>query len=84
MTGRGRLHRVRAAEGPERIGEEWWRGPIEAVSVAKVRDYYRNGQLEAKGRLDRNFRVGKWKHYFESGKTVTVTNRVFLYTNIRV
>jgi protein ImuB len=38
---RGRLHRVRAAEGPERIGEEWWRGPIEAVSVAKVRDYYR-------------------------------------------
>ncbi|MFN3521048.1 MAG: DUF6504 family protein [Phenylobacterium sp.] len=38
---RGRLHRVRAAEGPERIGEEWWRGPIEDVSVAHVRDYYR-------------------------------------------
>ena len=38
---RGRLHRVRRAEGPERIGAEWWRGPIEDVSVAKVRDYYR-------------------------------------------
>ncbi|WP_374574808.1 DUF6504 family protein [Phenylobacterium sp.] len=38
---RGRLHRVRAAEGPERIGEEWWKGPIEDVSVAHVRDYYR-------------------------------------------
>jgi len=38
---RGRLHRVRAAEGPERIAEEWWRGAIEDVSVAHVRDYYR-------------------------------------------
>ena len=38
---RGRLHRVRKAEGPERIGEEWWRRPIEGVSPAAVRDYYR-------------------------------------------
>ena len=38
---RGRLHRVRRAEGPERIGEEWWKGEIEDVSVGHVRDYYR-------------------------------------------
>lgn len=38
---RGRTHRVARAEGPERIGEEWWRGPIEGVSPAHVRDYYR-------------------------------------------
>lgn len=38
---RGRLHRVRLAEGPERIGEEWWKAPIEAISSAHVRDYYR-------------------------------------------
>jgi len=38
---RGRLHRVRRAEGPERVGEEWWKGEIEAVSVGHVRDYYR-------------------------------------------
>lgn len=38
---RGRLHRVQRAEGPERIGEEWWKGDIADVSVAHVRDYYR-------------------------------------------
>lgn len=38
---RGRLHRVRRAEGPERIGAEWWSGAIEEVSVTHVRDYYR-------------------------------------------
>ncbi len=38
---RGRLHRVRAAEGPERIAEEWWRKPIGEVGPDKVRDYYR-------------------------------------------
>ena len=39
---RGRVHRVRRAEGPERIGEEWWkRREIEEVSVGYVRDYYR-------------------------------------------
>ena len=38
---RGQVHRVRRAEGPERIGEAWWKGAIEDVSVAHVRDYYR-------------------------------------------
>ena len=38
---RGQLHRVRRAEGPERIGEEWWKGAIEDVRVGHVRDYYR-------------------------------------------
>jgi protein ImuB len=38
---RGRLHRVRRAEGPERIAEEWWKADIDDVSVAHVRDYYR-------------------------------------------
>jgi protein ImuB len=38
---RGRLHRVSRAEGPERVGEEWWKRQIEAVSVDHVRDYYR-------------------------------------------
>ena len=38
---RGQLHRVRRAEGPERVGEEWWRGAIEDVSTRHVRDYYR-------------------------------------------
>ncbi|WP_293904623.1 DUF6504 family protein [Phenylobacterium sp.] len=38
---RGRTHIVRRAEGPERIGEEWWKRGIETVSAAHVRDYYR-------------------------------------------
>ncbi|HZZ36923.1 MAG TPA: DUF6504 family protein [Caulobacteraceae bacterium] len=38
---RGRLHQVRRAEGPERIGEEWWKREIADVSTAHVRDYYR-------------------------------------------
>ena len=38
---RGQTHRVRRAEGPERIGEEWWKGGIEEVRVGHVRDYYR-------------------------------------------
>jgi len=38
---RGQVHRVRRAEGPERIGEEWWKADIDAASVAHVRDYYR-------------------------------------------
>lgn len=38
---RGRLHRVRRAEGPERIGEEWWKADIGDVSVSHIRDYYR-------------------------------------------
>ncbi|MFL5296039.1 MAG: DUF6504 family protein [Phenylobacterium sp.] len=38
---RGQVHRVRRAEGPERIGEEWWRGAIDDVRIGHVRDYYR-------------------------------------------
>lgn len=38
---RGRVHRVRRAEGPERLGEEWWKGAIEEVRTDHVRDYYR-------------------------------------------
>jgi len=38
---RRRVHRILRAEGPERIGPEWWRAPIEMVDSAQVRDYYR-------------------------------------------
>lgn len=38
---RGRVVRVRRAEGPERIAEEWWRRPVDEVSPGHVRDYYR-------------------------------------------
>lgn len=41
FTWRGRRHRVARAEGPERIGEEWWRKPIDKVGTSFVRDYYR-------------------------------------------
>ena len=38
---RGRVYRVHRAEGPERIGEEWWKGDISDVSITHIRDYYR-------------------------------------------
>ncbi|MFO1014088.1 MAG: DNA polymerase Y family protein [Caulobacteraceae bacterium] len=39
---RGRTHRVRRAEGPERLAEEWWRQrDFEDVSTGALRDYYR-------------------------------------------
>jgi protein ImuB len=39
---RGRLHRVRRAEGPERLAEEWWRlAEYDETSPSRVRDYYR-------------------------------------------
>ena len=38
---RKQTHRVRHAEGPERIGAEWWRGEIDDVRVGHIRDYYR-------------------------------------------
>lgn len=39
---RGRTHRVRRAEGPERLAEEWWRlKDFEEVSTDQLRDYYR-------------------------------------------
>lgn len=43
FTWRGRAHRVRRAEGPERIGQEWWRAGVARgeTGPGKVRDYYR-------------------------------------------
>ncbi|WP_235522833.1 Y-family DNA polymerase [Novosphingobium sp. Leaf2] len=40
---RGRLHEVRLAEGPERIGAEWWRrrGGHVPGHAGETRDYYR-------------------------------------------
>jgi protein ImuB len=38
---RGQLRRVRRAEGPERLAEEWWRRPPGETTPAHVRDYYR-------------------------------------------
>ncbi|WP_337185187.1 DNA polymerase Y family protein [Phenylobacterium sp.] len=38
---RGRVHDVRRAEGPERIGEDWWLRDIGDVSPTRIRDYYR-------------------------------------------
>ncbi len=38
---RGRLRRVRRAEGPERIAQEWWRASDGETGVDRVRDYYR-------------------------------------------
>lgn len=38
---RGRLHRVRRAEGPERVAEEWWKREIEETRTGHIRDYYR-------------------------------------------
>jgi protein ImuB len=35
---RGKLHRVKRADGPERIFGEWWQQPGE---IAEVRDYFR-------------------------------------------
>lgn len=47
---RGQMHRVRRAEGPERIGEEWWRGEIDEARTYHIRDYYRV-EDEAGGRF---------------------------------
>jgi protein ImuB len=38
---RGMAHRVRRAEGPERLAQEWWRRPFDTADPAKARDYYR-------------------------------------------
>jgi protein ImuB len=37
---RGKARRVRRAEGPERLGQEWWRRPFETADPAAARDYY--------------------------------------------
>ncbi len=47
---RGALHRVRRAEGPERISPEWWRAPFESIDPGAARDYYRV-EDEAGGRF---------------------------------
>jgi len=38
---RGAGHRIRRAEGPERLAEEWWRRPFGDAAPGRVRDYYR-------------------------------------------
>jgi protein ImuB len=55
FTWRRRLHRVRRAEGPERIAEEWW---VAGGSLAAdaLRDYYR--VEDAEGRRFWLFRAG--------------------------
>lgn len=53
---RGRLHRVRKAEGPERVGEEWWKREIEDVRTSSLRDYYR--VEDAEGQRFWLFRAG--------------------------
>jgi len=37
---RGLTHRVRHAEGPERLAREWWRASFEDDNPARLRDYY--------------------------------------------
>ena len=52
FTWRGRPHRIRHAEGPERIGQEWWRAGVDGTDTGpgKIRDYYRV-EDEAGGRF---------------------------------
>jgi len=50
FTWRGRSHRVRRAEGPERIGQEWWRADLDETGPGRIRDYYRV-EDEAGGRF---------------------------------
>jgi protein ImuB len=47
---RGAGHRVRRAEGPERLAEEWWLHPFDEADPGWVRDYYRV-EDEAGGRF---------------------------------
>jgi protein ImuB len=44
----GQQHRIRAADGPERIGPEWWRPEAEKGSSRKPRDYYRVEDAEGR------------------------------------
>ena len=37
---RGHAHLIRRAEGPERIGAEWWRRPWAQNADDRIRDYY--------------------------------------------
>jgi len=38
---RARPHRIRLAEGPERVAPEWWRPVAPSSSTSGTRDYYR-------------------------------------------
>jgi protein ImuB len=40
FTWRGVRRRVRRAEGPERIAQEWWRDAAAEPDTGRVRDYY--------------------------------------------
>ncbi len=55
FTWRRRSHRVRRADGPERIAPEWWR-PGSALAATAIRDYYRVEDEE--GRRFWLFRAG--------------------------
>lgn len=41
FTWRNHTHRIRRAEGPERIGAEWWRKQWADNGIDRIRDYYR-------------------------------------------
>ncbi len=56
---RGQAHRVRRAEGPERLAQEWWRAAEDEVGPDKVRDYYR--VEDADGRRFWIFRAGLYE-----------------------
>jgi len=56
FTWRRRAHRVRRADGPERIAEEWWTSDGALLSPEAIRDYYR--VEDAEGRRFWLFRAG--------------------------
>ncbi len=56
FTWRRRAHRVRRADGPERIAEEWWTSDGALLSPGAIRDYYRVEDEE--GRRFWLFRAG--------------------------
>lgn len=58
FTWRGRRRRVRRAEGPERIAEEWWRDVHRIPDPARVRDYY--SVEDETGERFWLFRAGLW------------------------
>ena len=55
FTWRCRAHRVRRADGPERIAEEWWT-EAGVMATDAIRDYYR--VEDAEGRRFWLFRAG--------------------------
>jgi len=56
FTWRRRPYRVRCADGPERIAEEWWTEGAAVFSAGAIRDYYR--VEDAEGRRFWLFRAG--------------------------